>query len=125
MASDYFKNLTSKDREQAREEGKRKKQEIIAKAISDGATIHYNSMSITDEERETLIQMDYMDQTATVYTSIQRDMTKLIARGWKIISITYKRSSIDPKDNTAGIIEMGFIGPIKKIGFGSCNKDEE
>ena len=120
-----LKNLTPEDRERAREEGKRKRQEIITQAIADGACVNFYPTSITEEERETLIQMDGMDQKATIHTSIQRDMTKLISRGWKITSITYRRNGMDPNDCTAGIIEMSFTGPIKKISFGSCNKDEE
>jgi hypothetical protein len=120
-----LKYLTTEDRERAREEAKRKKQNIISQAITDGACVNFCPVSITEEERETLIQMDDMDQKATIHTSIQRDMTKLISRGWKITSITYRRNGMDPKDCTAGIIEMSFTGPIKKISFGSCNKNEE
>lgn len=101
----------------AREEAKRKKQAIIAKAISNGASIQYCPTGLVEEERETLICMNEAEKKTIVHTSIQKDMTKLISRGWNIISITYKRNGMDPHDNTAGIIEMGFEAPMNSISY--------
>ena len=101
----------------AREEAKIRKQAIIAKAISDGAAIHYYPISLIEEERETLICMNDAEKKTVIHTSIQKDMTKLIAKGWKITSITYRRNGMDPKDNTAGIIEMSFVGPMNGITY--------
>ena len=101
----------------AREEAKRKKQEIISKAISNGAEIYYCPMSLIEEERETLICMNEAENKTIAHTSIQKDMTKLISRGWKITSITYRRNGIDPHDNTAGIVEMRFEAPMGSISY--------
>lgn len=101
----------------AREEAKHKRQEIVAKAISNGAVIHYYPTSLMEEERETLICINEAEKKTVIHTSIQKDMTRLISRGWEITSITYRRNGMNPKDNTAGIIEMGFIGPMNGISY--------
>jgi hypothetical protein len=64
-----------------------------------------------------LINIDDVNKIATIDTSVQRDMTKLISKGWKITSITYRRNGMDPKDCTAGIIEMGFTAPASCISY--------
>ena len=119
----YMNRPSKEEMATAREEAKLRKQEIITQAIANGAYVNFYPTSLIEEERETLINIDDVDKVAIIHTSIQRDMTKLISRGWKITSITYRRNGIDPKDCTAGIIEMGFTAPANCISY-KTNKFE-
>lgn len=115
----YEHLLSTEELMAAREEAKIRRHEQITQAISNGATIHYCSTSLTEDERETIINVSEADQTAYACTSIARDITKFLTRGWEITSVTYKEGSRDPKDNSVGIVEMTFKAPARCVTIGS------
>lgn len=61
---------------------------IIQEAIRNGATVQYITSRITLNEQETHI-MYGNDDICTIDTTIPKDITMCIKRGWKIIGVTY------------------------------------
>lgn len=63
---------------------------------------------LSDDERETIIRLDYATGLAFVDSSISTDITKFINKGWKITSVT--RSTANNS-----IQAMTFVGPANKF----------
>jgi hypothetical protein len=95
-----------------------KREEIIQNALDNGALVHKTSGSLSEDERETLIRLDYLTGLAFIDSSIPSDITKFINRGWKITSIT--RSV---KDNS--IQAMTFVGPASKFSIRSVSSGSD
>ena len=57
------------------------------------------------EERETLVNISEETGLATIDTTIQRDITKCLNRGWKITAITYRKSAVDENEARQKIME--------------------
>lgn len=113
--------LSNDELARAAEEARIRKQQRIEEAIKNGAKIIYINCSLSLEERETLINISEIDNIVTVDTSIQKDITKFINKGWKITSITYRKSAININDRLMGIAAMTFEGPINKISIRDCS----
>lgn len=113
--------LSPEEFARATEEARIRKQQRISEAIKAGASVQYINCSLSSEERETIINISEIDGTATIESTIQRDITKCINKGWKINGITYRRSAIDPNDNLIGIVGMKFTAPFNKISILTCN----
>ena len=105
---------------QAKEEAKIIKRKKIAEAIKSGVPIYYTNTNISLEERETLINISEMGNTALIDSTIQKDMTKCLNRNWEITSITYRKNGMDENDNLIGIVGMSFKAPANKISILSC-----
>ena len=85
-----------------------KRKEIIQNALDNGATLYKIKNWLSDEERETLIRLDYATGLAFIDSSIPTDITKFINKGWKITSVT--RSAANNS-----IQAMTFVGPASKF----------
>ena len=112
--------LSQEELIQLKEEAKVIKRKKIAEAIKSGIPIHYTNTSISLEERETLINISEMDNTALIDSTIQKDITKCLNRNWEITSITYRKNGTDKNDCLMGISGMTFKGPANKISILSC-----
>lgn len=105
--SDNQWNPTPEEREAARVAAQEERERIIQQAINDGASVQYITSRITLEEQETHIYWDTEGNTI-IDTTILKDITKCLKRGWKIIGITY----YDDINTVAG---MMFKGKSNKI----------
>ena len=112
--------LSGEELAKATEEARIRKQQKIQQAIDNGVHINYINCSLSLEERETLVNISEETGLATIDTTIQRDITKCLNRGWKIIAITYRKSAVDENDCLMGISGMTFEGPANKISILSC-----
>lgn len=65
-----------------------KRERILKEAIKNGATICYMTSRLTSEEWETHIYINN-NGNCVIDTTIPKDITKCINRGWKITHITY------------------------------------
>jgi hypothetical protein len=94
--------LTPEEKMAARQAAQEERERIIQKAIKKGASVQYITSRLTSDEQETLVSWDNSGYTI-IDTTIPRDITKCIKRGWKIISITYYKDT----DTIAGMIFKG------------------
>lgn len=85
-----------------------KREEIIQNALDNGALLYKMKNWLSDDERETIIRLDYATGLAFVDSSISTDITKFINKGWKITSVT--RSTANNS-----IQAMTFVGPANKF----------
>lgn len=65
-----------------------KRNQIIQDAIINGASVNYTTARLISEEWETHVYWDN-DGSCIIDTTIPKDITKCINRGWKILNITY------------------------------------
>ena len=104
MANKNFLNMAKAGEERsaifqaAQEERQRK----IQAAIDNGATVHYLSSRMTQEEWETHI-FSTNDGKVIIDTTIPKDITKCLKGNWKIIDITYYKDN----NQVAGMIFEG------------------
>lgn len=105
-----FKHLTSLTTEEklaARQAAQEERERIIQQSIQNGASVQYLTSRITQDEWETHIYWDN-DGNTIIDTTIPKDMTKCMKRGWPIIGVTYYRDT----NTVAGMI---FKGKSNKI----------
>ena len=112
MAFEHLTNITAEEKLAARLAAQEERERIIQQAIQNGASVQYITSRSTSEEWETHILWDN-EGNAIIDTTIPKDMTKCIKRGWEIISVTYYKDT----NTVAGMI---FKGQSNKISILSC-----
>lgn len=65
-----------------------RRNQIVQQAINNGASVQYVTARLTQEEWETHIRMDN-NGVCIIDTTLPKDITKCINRGWEIVNITY------------------------------------
>ena len=105
-------NLTPEERAAAKQAAQEKREQILQDAIHNGATVQYMTSRMTSEEWETHISWDN-EGNAIIDTTIPKEITKCIKRGWTIVGITYYQDT----NIVAGMI---FKGKSNKISILSC-----
>ena len=88
MAFEHLSNITSEERQAAKEAAQKERQRIIQEAINNGATIQYITAPLSGDEMETHINIS-SDNTVIIDTTISSDIRKFIDGGWKITAVTY------------------------------------
>ena len=106
MAFEYLTNITAEEKLAARQAAQEERDRIIKKAINDGAKVQYMTSRLSTEEQETHISIG--NGECLIDTTIPKDMTKCIKRGWSIQSVTYYKGT----DVIAGMV---FKGSPNKI----------
>ena len=112
MAFEYLANITAEEKLAARQAAQEERERIIQQAIKNGARVQYITSRLTSEEQETHISWGN-DDSVIIDTTIPRDITKCIKRGWKIVSITYYKDT----NTVSGIV---CKGQSNKISILSC-----
>lgn len=102
-----FPILTRDERMANRQAAQEERERIIQEAIDNGAHVNYMSSKITQDEMETHIRINN-DGECVIDTTIARDITKCIKRGWKIERITYYQG-------TKQVVGMTFVGSASNI----------
>lgn len=64
------------------------KNKIIQEAVMRGASVQRITTNLTSEETETLIHIN-SDGSCIIDSTLSKDITKLINRGYEIIGVTY------------------------------------
>lgn len=114
MPNNNFPILTPEERVAAKQAAQEKRERAIQSAIQNGASVKYLTTHLTSEEYETHIYWDNMGNTI-IDTTIPKDITKLIKRGWQITSITYYKDA----NIIAGMI---FKGKSNGVSLKNLNK---
>jgi hypothetical protein len=104
---DNYWNPTAEEREAARQAAQEERERIIQEAIKNGATVNYMTSRLTLDEQETHICWDIEGNTI-IDTSILKDITKCLKRGWEITAVTYYA-------DTNTVAGMSFKGKSNKI----------
>lgn len=88
MAFEHLSNISTEERQAAKEAAQRERQRIIQEAINNGATVQHITAPLSGDEMETHINIS-SDNTVIVDTTIGSDIRKFIDGGWKITAVTY------------------------------------
>lgn len=88
MAFEHLTNMTTEEKLAAKQAAQERRDQIIQKAIQNGAHVQYITTPLSSEAMETLINIGF-DNSVIIDTTIGSDIRKLIDGGWKIISVTY------------------------------------
>lgn len=102
MASAFFNNLTTEERQAIFKAAQEERERIIQQAINNGASVNYMTSRLTSDEQETHI-LTYIDGSCIIDTTIPSDIKLCIKRGWKITSVTYYKGT----DQIAGMTFKG------------------
>lgn len=88
MAFEHLTNMTTEEKLAAKQAAQERRDQIIQKAIQNGAHVQHITAPLSGEEMGTLINIGF-DNSVIIDTTIGSDIRKLIDGGWKIISVTY------------------------------------
>ena len=105
----------------AKKAAKEEKQSRIKEAIKNGARIDYANTFLTEDEKETIINIENND-TVIIDTTISKDITKCLNGNWEIIGITYNRKFTKDEDCFAGLIGMTFKGDRNNVTIRVCKE---
>ena len=112
MAFEYLTNVSIEEKLAARLAAQEERERIIQKAIQNGVPVQYMTSRLTSDEQETHIMWDN-DGNVIIDTTIPKDITKCIKRGWEIVSITYYKDT----NTVSGMI---FKGKSNKVSILTC-----
>lgn len=105
----------------AKKAAREEKQSRIKEAIKNGARINYANTILTEDEKETIINIE-SDNTVIIDTTIPKDITKCLKGNWEIIGITYNRKFIKDEDCFAGLLGVTFKGSRNNIIIRTCKE---
>ena len=103
----YFPILTHDERVASIQAAQEERERLIQEAINNGAKVNYMSSRLTQDEMETHIRINN-DGECVIDTTIARDITKCMKRGWKITHVTYYQGT----KQVAGITFTGNASNI-------------
>lgn len=107
MANHNLLIQTPEERAAIRAAAQERREQILQEAIQNGASVNYTDCHLTQEEWETHILYSY-DGTCIIDTTLPKDITKCLNRGWKITAITYYTDT----NQVAGLICEGKSNDI-------------
>ena len=112
MANNNLPPQTQEERAAIFAAAQERRKQILQDAIDNGASTYYTTARLTSEEWETHVYWDN-DGSCIIDTTIPKDITKCINRGWKILNITYYTDT----DIVAGLVckEKSSDISIRKI----------
>lgn len=107
MANNNLPIHTPKERAAIRAAAQERKEQILQEAIRNGASVNYTDCHLTQEEWETHI-MYGIGGTCIIDTTLPKDITKCLNRGWKITAITYYTDN----NQVAGLVCEGKTNDV-------------
>lgn len=105
----------------AKKAAREEKQSRIKEAIKNGIRIDYINTSLTEDEKETVINIEN-DNTVIIDTTIPKDITKCLNGNWEIIGITYNKKFMKSRDCFAGLLGVTFKGDRNNITIRTCKE---
>lgn len=107
MVNNNLPTQTQEERAAIFAAAQERRNQIIQDAINNGASVNYTTARLTSEEWETHVYWDN-DGNTIIDTTIPKDITKCINRGWEITRITYYEGT----NYVAGLICKGKSNDI-------------
>ena len=107
MANNNLPIHTPEERAAIRAAAQERKEQILQEAIRNGASVNYTDCHLTQEEWETHIMYGIGD-TCIIDTTLPKDITKCLNRGWKITAITYYADN----NQVAGLVCEGKTNDV-------------